>query len=99
MRESRAIKNKKVHIGVNTNFKIYKDPLQFFISLARYKFVSKIFLNKKSVLVGCSDAFNSKIVAQTVKKLTHVILMKIYLRMQEYHQMKNSSSMFSIIIF
>tara|TARA_B100000902_G_C27283913_1_gene903351 strand:- start:1200 stop:1883 length:684 start_codon:yes stop_codon:yes gene_type:complete len=70
LRESKVVKNKKAHVGVNTNFKIYKDPLQFFISLARYKFVSKIFLNKKSVLeVGCSDAFNSKIVAQTVKKL------------------------------
>ena len=56
--------------GINSSWKWYNDPLQFFISLARYKFVSKILKGKKSVLeIGCSDGFNSRIVRQAVKKL------------------------------
>lgn len=70
LNETESLAQKKVHIGINTNFKIFKDPLQFFISLARYKFVSKIFSGKKNILeIGCGDAFNSKIVAQTVINL------------------------------
>jgi 2-polyprenyl-3-methyl-5-hydroxy-6-metoxy-1,4-benzoquinol methylase len=56
--------------GVNSSWKWYNDPRQFFISLARYKFVSKILSGKKKVLeVGCSDGLNSRIVKQEVEKL------------------------------
>ena len=56
--------------GINSSWKWYNDPKQFFISLARYKFVSKILEGKKKVLeIGCSDGFNSRLVKQTVNQL------------------------------
>jgi 2-polyprenyl-3-methyl-5-hydroxy-6-metoxy-1,4-benzoquinol methylase len=56
--------------GINSSWKWYNDPRQFFISLARYKFVAKILSGKKNVLeVGCSDGLNSRIVKQEVEKL------------------------------
>lgn len=62
--------NFKEQFGVNSSFKWFNDPRQFFISLSRYKFVSKILSGKKNVLeVGCSDGFNSRIVKQTVDHL------------------------------
>jgi len=60
----------KENFGINSSWKWHNDPKQFFISLARYKFVSKIIKNKKDVLeVGCSDGFNSRIVKQSVSNL------------------------------
>lgn len=56
--------------GINSSFKWSNDPKQFFFSLSRYKFVSKILSSKKKVLeVGCSDGFNSRIVKQSVGHL------------------------------
>lgn len=47
------------------------DPKHLFFTLSRYKFVSKMFSGLENVLeIGCGDAFASRIVAQTVKKLT-----------------------------
>ena len=58
------------NFGINSSWKWYNDPRQFFISLSRYKFVSKILKGKKNVLeIGCSDGFNSRIVKQEVKNL------------------------------
>jgi 2-polyprenyl-3-methyl-5-hydroxy-6-metoxy-1,4-benzoquinol methylase len=57
--------------GLDSNFKWMNDPRQYFISLARYKFVSKILKGRKDVLeVGCADGFNSRLVKQSVKNLT-----------------------------
>ena len=62
---------KKEKFGISANWKWFNDPRQFFISLARYKFVAKILSDKKSVLeIGCSDGFNSRILLQEVKNLT-----------------------------
>jgi 2-polyprenyl-3-methyl-5-hydroxy-6-metoxy-1,4-benzoquinol methylase len=56
--------------GINAGQKWYSDPRQFFISLARYKFVAKILSGKNNVLeIGCSDGFNSRIIKQEVKNL------------------------------
>ena len=56
--------------GINAGQTWYTDPRQFFISLARYKFVAKIISGKKNVLeIGCSDGFKSRIVKQEVKNL------------------------------
>ena len=41
----RKLVNEK--FGIDSNFKWHNDPRQFFISLARYKFVAKM-LQKKS---------------------------------------------------
>lgn len=57
--------------GLDSNFKWMNDPRQYFISLARYKFVSKVLNGRKDVLeVGCADGFNSRLVKQNVKNLT-----------------------------
>ena len=48
-----------------------KDPKRLTFVLSRYKFISKMLEGKKNVLeVGCCDAWASRIVAQTVEKLT-----------------------------
>lgn len=52
----------------SSNF-FYNDPKHLLFSLSRYKFVSKIFNKKNTVLeVGCGDCFGSVIVAANVKK-------------------------------
>src|SRR4051812_12786095 len=44
-----------------------KDPRRTLFTLARYKFVSKMFEGRKRVLeVGCADAFGTRLVQQTV---------------------------------
>ena len=49
------------------------DPKRLAFTLARYKFVSKMFAGLDRVLeVGCADGFGSRIVAQAVGKLTAV---------------------------
>ena len=35
------------NFGINSSWKWYNDPRQFFISLSRYKFVSKILKGKE----------------------------------------------------
>jgi 2-polyprenyl-3-methyl-5-hydroxy-6-metoxy-1,4-benzoquinol methylase len=56
--------------GINAGQTWYTDPRQFFISLARYKFVAKIVSGKTNVLeIGCSDGFKSRLVKQEVKNL------------------------------
>lgn len=49
----------------------YDDPRGLLFSLSRYKFVAKMLAGKKNVLeLGCGDGFHSRIVQQTVEKLT-----------------------------
>lgn len=49
----------------------YDDPRQTVFTMARYKFVSKMLDGKKNVAeIGCGDGFWSRIVRQTVDKLT-----------------------------
>ncbi len=58
-------------LGVLKNWEWHDDPRRFLFSMARYKFVSKMFAGRNNVLeLGCGDAFNAPIVLQTVKKLT-----------------------------
>jgi len=50
-----------------------KDPKRLLFTLARYKFVAKMFAGADDVLeIGCGDAWASRIVAQHVKNLTAV---------------------------
>ena len=50
-----------------------RDPKRLVFTLARYKFVAKIFSGMEKVLeIGCGDAWASRIVAQHVKSLTAV---------------------------
>jgi 2-polyprenyl-3-methyl-5-hydroxy-6-metoxy-1,4-benzoquinol methylase len=58
-------------LGLLKNWEWYDDPRRLLFSLARSKFVAKMFAGRSSVLeLGCGDAFCAPIVRQTVKKLT-----------------------------
>jgi 2-polyprenyl-3-methyl-5-hydroxy-6-metoxy-1,4-benzoquinol methylase len=58
-------------LGVLKNWEWHDDPRRFLFSMARYKFVSKMFDGRQDVLeLGCGDGYNAPIVLQTVKKLT-----------------------------
>ncbi len=57
-------------LGIRASHSFANDPKHLIFSLARYKFVSKMFDSYDSVLeVGCGDAFGSTVVAQTVQRL------------------------------
>lgn len=58
-------------LGLMNNQAWHDDPRRLVFTLARYKFVSKMFSGKKNVLeIGCGDAFCSRIVKQEVERLT-----------------------------
>lgn len=58
-------------LGVLKNWEWYDDPKRFLFSMARYKFVAKMFEGRENVLeIGCGDGFNAPIVMQAVKNLT-----------------------------
>jgi 2-polyprenyl-3-methyl-5-hydroxy-6-metoxy-1,4-benzoquinol methylase len=60
-------------LGLMVNESWSQDPRRTLFTLARYKFVSKMFAGRKSVLeVGCADAFGTRIVQQTVDHVTAV---------------------------
>ena len=57
-------------LGTRASFTFANDPKHLVFSLARYKFVSRLFEGYDSVLeVGCGDAFESTVVAQAVQRL------------------------------
>lgn len=61
----------ETRLGLLKNWEWYDDPRRLLFSMARYKFVAKMFAGRESVLeLGCGDAFCAPIVRQTVKKLT-----------------------------
>jgi 2-polyprenyl-3-methyl-5-hydroxy-6-metoxy-1,4-benzoquinol methylase len=63
----------ETRLGLLKNWEWYDDPRRLVFSMARYKFVAKMFAGRSSVLeVGCGDAFCSPIVRQAVQKLTVV---------------------------
>jgi hypothetical protein len=58
-------------LGLMTNQAWQDDPKHLLFTLSRYKFVSKMLSGRENVLeVGCADAFGTRIVVQTVCKLT-----------------------------
>lgn len=60
-------------LGVMANESWNQDPKRTLFTLARYKFVSRMLAGRKHVLeVGCADAFGTRIVQQTVGKVTAV---------------------------
>ncbi len=61
----------ETRLGVLKNWEWYDDPKRLLFSMARYKFVSKMFTGRRHALeIGCGDAFNAPIVLQGVKQLT-----------------------------
>ena len=60
-------------LGLMSGWGWYDDPKRLAFTLARYKFVSKMMAGLDDVLeVGCGDGFGSRIVAQSVGRLTAV---------------------------
>jgi 2-polyprenyl-3-methyl-5-hydroxy-6-metoxy-1,4-benzoquinol methylase len=60
-------------LGLMVNESWNQDPKRTLFTLSRYKFVSRMFQGRKSVLeVGCADAFGTRIVQQAVEKVTAV---------------------------
>jgi len=60
-------------LGLMSNQVWHDDPRRLVFTLSRYKFVSKMFSGLGHVLeVGCADAFGTRIVRQTVGRLTAV---------------------------
>ena len=58
-------------LGLMTNQAWHDDPRHLVFTLSRYKFVAKMLADRAHVLeVGCGDAFGTRIVAQSVKRLT-----------------------------
>ncbi|MEI8245078.1 MAG: class I SAM-dependent methyltransferase [Lentisphaerota bacterium] len=60
-------------LGLMINESWNQDPKHALFTLTRYKFVSKMLAGRQSVLeVGCADAFGTRLVQQTVGKVTAV---------------------------
>lgn len=58
-------------LGLMTNQAWNDDPKHLLFTLSRYKFVSKLLAGRDHVLeVGCADAWATRIVVQSVRKLT-----------------------------
>ena len=71
-------------LGRMRNFDWHNDPRRLLFTLARYKFVSKMFDGYETVLeIGCGDAFATRIVQQTVEKVTAVDFDPIFI--EEIH--------------
>jgi 2-polyprenyl-3-methyl-5-hydroxy-6-metoxy-1,4-benzoquinol methylase len=60
-------------LGLMINEAWQQDPRRALFVLSRYKFVSKVLSGKKNVLeIGCADAFGTRLVQQTVERITVV---------------------------
>jgi len=63
-------KTEILSLGVHSSYTFADDPKHILFTLARYKFVAKLFEGYGSVLeVGCGDGFGSALVAQAVERL------------------------------
>jgi 2-polyprenyl-3-methyl-5-hydroxy-6-metoxy-1,4-benzoquinol methylase len=60
-------------LGLMTTWAYHDDPKRLAFTFARYKFVAKMLAGSTHVLeAGCGDAFVSRVVRQSVKRLTAV---------------------------
>jgi len=60
-------------LGLMTNESWNQDPKRTLFTLARYKFVAKLLAGAERVLeIGCADAFGTRLVQQTVTRVTAV---------------------------
>jgi 2-polyprenyl-3-methyl-5-hydroxy-6-metoxy-1,4-benzoquinol methylase len=60
-------------LGLMINESWNQDPKRTLFTLARYKFVAKMLAGHEDVLeVGCGDAFGSRLVQQTVGRITAI---------------------------
>jgi len=60
-------------LGLMTNEAWSQDPKHLLFTLARYKFVAKMFEGRAEVLeIGCADAFATRLVQQAVGRMTAI---------------------------
>ena len=60
-------------LGLMINESWNQDPKRTLFTLARYKFVAKMFAGLENVLeVGCADAFGTRLIQQSVEKVTAI---------------------------
>ena len=60
-------------LGLMTSYAWNDDPKRLTFTLARYKFVAKLLAGRTHVLeVGCADAFGTRIVRQSVERLSAI---------------------------
>lgn len=60
-------------LGLMANESWNQDPKRILFTLARYKFVAKMLAGAQHVLeVGCADAFGTRLVQQSVSKVTAI---------------------------
>ena len=68
-------------LGLMTNQLWHDDPKHLVFVLARYKFVSRMLEGKQSALeIGCADAFGTRLVQQTVPKVTALDFDPIFIK-------------------
>ena len=68
-----AEKHGIARLGLMINESWNQDPKRTLFTLARYKFVAKMLVGTENVLeVGCADAFGTRLVQQSVTKVTAV---------------------------
>ena len=66
--------------GLMVNESWNNDPKRTVFTLSRYKFVSKIFDGLDNVLeIGCADAFGTRIVQQSVNRMTAIDFDQIFI--------------------
>ena len=63
----------RAKFGLMANESWQQDPKRTLFTLSRYKFVSKMLINKNNVLeIGCADAFGTRLVQQSVANVTAI---------------------------
>jgi cyclopropane fatty-acyl-phospholipid synthase-like methyltransferase len=76
--------------GLMQNYTWQLDPRRILFTLSRYKFVAKMFEGFEQVLeVGCGDASATRIVQQTVRKVTVTDFDKVFIDDIERRQQVN----------
>ena len=66
--------------GLMANESWNNDPKRTLFTLARYKFVAKMFSGKRNVLeVGCADAFGTRLVQQTVSEVSAIDIDQVFI--------------------
>ena len=83
-------KNNYSKLGKSTNYVWNNDPKRLGITLARYKFVSKmVSLNESILEIGCGDSFQIRVVKQSCKSLTAIDINKELIIEAKYNKSKN----------
>lgn len=66
-----AAESGRAQLGLMINYAWADDPKRLTFTFARYKFVAKMLEGRERVLeIGCADGFVSRVVAQSVGRLT-----------------------------